>query len=187
MSATLPVFPGRSAPHLRAPARLRDQGFALRRAQSGDFPFLRRLYGQTRQAELAMVDWPEAACERFLDDQFALQHRHYVQQFADADFLIISRHGQPVGRLYLGMPPDARIIDIALLDNVRGQGIGGALVAAVQVVAAGQGSSVGLHVDIRNVAARRLYQRLGFVVCSPEGAYLEMRWSAPSVHSNAAS
>ena len=173
--AGLPDFPacaGRALPEFGA------GGATLRRASADDLPFLRELYAHARAAELAQVCWPPGVCEQFLDSQFALQHRHYVQHYSDADFLLVERHGKCVGRLYVSpAPPDHLIVDITLLEQARGHGLGSALITGVQRCAQAQGCGVVLHVDVRNAGAQRLYQRLGFVPLSVDGAYWTMRWS----------
>lgn len=182
MQVSLASFPVGRADRLHAPPALAGQGFALRPAGPGDLPFLRRLYGQTRAAELALAPWPEAAKAQFLDSQFALQHRHYLTHFADADFLLLERAGEAAGRLYLQCrAPDFLIVDISLLDDRQGQGVGSALIAAVLQRAGAEGCGVQLHVDLRNERALHLYERLGFVSMAVEGAHRLMRWSPPPV------
>lgn len=171
-------FPAGHADHPQVPAGLAERGLALRPALASDLPFLRRLYGQNRAAELAAMAWPTATGEAFLDSQFGLQHRHYVSHFADADFLVLEQHGDAVGRLYLQRAaPDFLIVDISLLAVVQGQGIGGELIASVQAMAAAKRCGIQLHVDRRNAGAQRLYLRLGFEPASLEGAHVRMRWS----------
>lgn len=178
----LPSFPDARGDRPRASAALEARGIALRPIVDADLPFLRALYAQTRAAELAPVPWPDEFKRKFLDDQFDLQHRHYIDFFGRADFLLIERLGQPIGRLYLlREPPEFLIVDIALVEAARGQGIAGALIAHAQSAAASLGLGMALHVDRRNVDARRLYERLGFMVIDSESegaSHLAMRWSA---------
>lgn len=182
MQSSLANFPAGRADRLQVPAGLAARGFALRPASSSDLPFLRQLYGQARAAELAAVPWPQAAKTQFLDSQFALQHRHYLSHFADADFLLLESGGSAAGRLYLWRrAPDFLIVDISLLDELQGQGVGRSLIAAVQERATAEGCGVQLHVDPHNLGARRLYDRLGFSRQSTEGSHLLMRWPATAV------
>ena len=84
--------------------------------------------------------------------------------------------GRPVGRLYVDRAPgELRIIDISLVPELRGRGIGGALIAALQREAADVGAVVRLHVELHNRAAR-LYERLGFVPVGEPGVYRRMEW-----------
>ena len=98
---------------------------ALRRATGEDLPFLRRVYASTRAEELALVNWTDSQREAFVHMQFDAQHRHYHEQRPDADYLVILCDGQPAGRLYVAREADAiHVIDISLLSEFRGRGIG---------------------------------------------------------------
>ncbi|MBB6184835.1 GNAT family N-acetyltransferase [Oleiagrimonas soli] len=179
MPQTLPDFPAGSMKHLQTPEALQVRSYALRRASAEDLPFLQHLYAETRAAELRATGWPQALCERFVADQFVLQHTHYVRRYADADFLVLQLEARAIGRLYLQREAsDDLIIDIALLAEVRGRGVGSALIIHIQQNAARTDRGVRLHVDLRNEAAYRLYLRLGFRDTGVEGAYRGMRWDA---------
>jgi len=178
MSQTLPEFPAGSTAHLEAPEALRADGYALRRAAMADLPFLQHLYAETRAAEMRATGWPQALRDRFVADQFALQHGHYVRQYSDADFLILQHRTRAVGRLYLHREAtDDLIIDIALLAESRGRGLGSALLRHARQDAVRAGRGLRLHVDLRNDAAHRLYLRLGFCDVGVEGAHRSMRWA----------
>lgn len=171
-------FPDRRAGPA-APAALRARGIGLRAARDADLPWLRDLYASTRSAELAAVPWPEQAKRAFLDQQFALQHAHYLAHFADADFLIVETAQAPLGRLYLQRGAARHVlVDISLLPAWRGQGVGTALIAQAQALAAAAGCPLSLHVLHANPAAQRLYARLGFVPGDAGDSHLEMHWRA---------
>jgi len=85
----LPSFPARSHNTIETPAFLIERGFSLRHSQDRDIPQLRLLYADTRAEEMSAVPWPLSAKQQFLDQQFDLQHRHYLQHYADADFQVI--------------------------------------------------------------------------------------------------
>lgn len=176
-AATL-AFPPLRAAWLPAEADGLPAGLSWRDACHEDLPFFRRLYADVRADELAAVPWPEAVRQAFLDSQFALQHQHYTTHYQPADYLTIEDAGTPVGRLYLYRDEhEANVIDIALLRAARGRGIGSALLRLVQHTARRDGlGSVILHVEQRNAAARRLYERVGFVVEADTGSHLRMRW-----------
>jgi ribosomal protein S18 acetylase RimI-like enzyme len=154
-----------------------------REACNDDLPFFRRLYADVRATELAAAGWPKPVRESFLDSQFTLQHRHYTTHYQPADYLVIEKAGKPIGRLYLHRDAhEANLIDIALLAAVRGRGIGSALLKHVQRAALRDGlGSVMLHVERRNVGARHLYERMGFVVEADIGSHLRMRWTTTAV------
>lgn len=173
----LPPFPAAGAAP-DTPAALAARGFLLRHARHDDLDWLCALYASTRAEELAQLPWPEAARQRFLADQFALQHRHYVAHYGDARFLVLERAGTPAGRYYLQCgAPDFLLVDISLVPALRGQGIGGALVADSQAQAARAGRGMALHVHAHNPGARRLYERLGFVAEPSQAQYVRMAWA----------
>lgn len=194
---SLRPFPPERPDRLQTPASLTGRGFSLRALSVEDLPWLRDLYATTRAEEMAPLPWPATAKRAFLDQQFALQHNHYLAMFGDSDFLAIQHRGTPLGRLYLqrdlqrdlqsdpqraaGGDADAAagecseaqtgehlVVDIALFPQARGRGIGGALMRAAQARAAAEGCGMRLHVMTTNPAAQRLYERLGFVLV-PEG------------------
>lgn len=86
--------------------------------------------------------------------------------------------GRPAGRLYVARwPAEIRIVDISLLPEHRGHGIGTALLGDLTAEAAAAGTPLTIHVERFNPALR-LYQRLGFVAVGDAGVYLLLRWSA---------
>lgn len=175
-----PPFPAPRRDHLQAPPVLAERGIALRWLDAADGDWLRALYADTRAQELALVAWPDAARQAFVDQQFSLQHRHFVTGCGAAEFLAACRGPTPLGRMYLERAaPVHRLLDIALFAHARGQGIGSALIAAAQRDAAARGASLRLHVLLHNSDARRLYARLGFEPAGEAVPYLRMEWRDP--------
>lgn len=163
---------------MRTPALLMERGFHLRALRNEDLPWLHDLYATTRAEEMASVPWPDSIRRAFLDQQFALQHRHYMAHFADADFLAIEYHEHgPIGRYYLQRTaPEHLIVDICLFPGLRGSGVGSTLIRDSQHEAAMQGRGMLLHVKGHNAGARRLYERLGFHAEGEPGSHQLMRW-----------
>lgn len=160
------------------PAPLAEAGVALRPQVEGDAAFLCRLYISLRWQEVLQVaHWDDAFRLAFLKDQFAKQYRHYATYYTRSDFMIVERHGEPVGRLLLdrGHPSDLRVVDIAFLPESRGHGLGTAFLRAVQDEARAEGKKVSIHVEQEN-PAKRLYARLGFRDISQTGPYWLMEW-----------
>jgi ribosomal protein S18 acetylase RimI-like enzyme len=90
--------------------------------------------------------------------------------------MVILENDAPIGRLYLHRrPEDLRIMDIALLPEHRGRGIGGLLIGELLDEARAAGHSVSIHVEIYN-PAMRLYERLGFKQIDTYGVYHLMEW-----------
>lgn len=163
-------------------AELDRRGIALRPETPDDLPFLSRLYAASRAAEMAMTPHWDAATRRdFVEKQFAYQYLHHSRFYAEADFALITKSDQPIGRLYLlwgaDNGRDCRLFAFELIAGQRNQGIGAGLLAAVLRQARAVRRSVSLHVEPIS-AARRLYARFGFAPIGQEaetGALL-MRW-----------
>lgn len=160
-------------PPLRAAARF---GIAYRPMVDEDLPFVAALYASTRAEEVALTGWPAEMQRAFLAQQHQAQHRHYRAYHPDAEWLIVERDGEAIGRLYLDeREAQLEIIDISLAAAVRGKGLGRAILADVIEKARAAGKGVSLHVESHN-PARRLYDRLGFQMVEDKGVYLQMEW-----------
>jgi RimJ/RimL family protein N-acetyltransferase len=109
----------------------RHPQLALRAVSDADLAFLQRLYASVREEELRPTGWPEEQKAAFLAMQFQAQHRAYAA-YADTDYFIVQRGQQDIGRLYLQHQPETiSIVDISLMADTRGQGIGTDLLQAV--------------------------------------------------------
>ena len=87
----------------------------------------------------------------------------------------------PIGRFWIDEWRDQiRIVDIALVPEYRGAGIGSRLLHDVLDRGSGGGKPVTIHVEAFNPALR-LYQRLGFEKVDTNGVYFLMRWTPPQV------
>jgi RimJ/RimL family protein N-acetyltransferase len=153
----------------------------LRPIAATDEPFLFVLYASTRAEELAPVPWTEEQKRAFLEMQFRAQTIHYRTHYSSAQFLVIEDGGEPIGRLYLHrQPDDIRIVDISLLPQFRGAGIGTKLLKDVLAEGEAAGKTVSIHVESFN-PAMRLYERLGFRHIDDNGVYHRMEWRAPAL------
>lgn len=155
--------------------RMSFMNLNLRLVTPADFTFLRLLYGTTRAHELEHINWDQAARERFVDQQFQAQRSYYQAHYADAEQYVIEQAGQPIGRAYLlWTDTHLQIIDLALLPEACGRGIGGELLGRFLERVDREGLSAGLHVESYN-PAQRLYFRHGFEVVGENGVYLKLR------------
>lgn len=143
----------------------------------GDLRFSAGVYASTRAEEMARTTWTDEQQRAFLTHQFEAQHRHYRAHYEGAEWLIVERAGEPIGRLYLvEWEREFRIIDISLLPAARGNGAGGAIIGDIIDAAHARGKRVSIHVEQAN-PARRLYERLGFSAVEDKGVYLLMEWT----------
>jgi len=150
----------------------------LRASQESDREFLHAVFASTRTEEFANAGWGAGEISALLASQFEIQDAYYRRHNPRARFDVILSGAAPIGRLYHDWSgSEARVIDIALLPQHRGAGIGGRLMHALVAGAAERGMPVSLYVEIHN-PVRSLYGRLGFVATGESGIYVQMRREA---------
>lgn len=157
--------------------------WALRCATPEDRDLLLRVYASTRAEEMARTGWDESTCSGFVAMQFEAQDRHYRAHFPNAQCSVIefaaSGKRVPVGRLWIDRRAGSiHVLDIALLPDFRGQGLGTACLRRLTAEAAARQVPLTVKVEFFN-PARRWYERLGFVPQSEHGMHVQMSWSAP--------
>lgn len=168
-------------PAFALPERLLAQGLSLRPETDVDLPFLIQVFASTRAEELALVPWTEDEKRAFLVDQFSAQRKHYRAYFPDAAYDVLERDGAPIGRLYVDeRQTRIHILDIALMPDRRGSGVGTAIIGALQDYARARGKGTDIFVERIN-PAKSLYDRMGFKVVREEEIYLEMDWTPDGV------
>jgi GNAT superfamily N-acetyltransferase len=151
----MPPTPLAALPDLLLPLRAREPG-------NGDADFLAHLYASTRMDLHSMTADPA-----FVASLIAMQQRFqaagYRNDFPGASYLLLERDGAPCGRMVVDAGPQAlRLVDIALLPDARGQGLGSHILGALQHCAARAGLPLTLAVHHGNARAHRLYLALGF-------------------------
>lgn len=148
----------------------------LRPERPEDDSFLFDLYASTRQEEMAAWGWDSETRASFLDLQFRAQQGSYRAQYPSADFQIVLADDEPIGSYIVDRSADDIVlVDMALLPESRGRGIGTRLLEAVCTEAAEAKRAVRLQVTLTN-PARRLYERIGFTALGSDGVYEQMEW-----------
>jgi GNAT superfamily N-acetyltransferase len=146
----------------------------LRPATDDDLPFLLALYGTVREPELEAVPWTREQKDEFVRNQFEAQHSWWHEQYEDTTYDVVMVDGRPAGRLYVGRwPQTIRVVDIALMPEYRGTGLGTRLLTELFREADAAGKPVSIHVERFN-RALRLYLRLGFREIEDKGVYALM-------------
>lgn len=146
----------------------------LRPSSPDDQEFLFQLYASTRQAEFAALGWDSAQLEALLRMQFMAQQRWYETAYAQAEQRIVMLEETPIGRITVQRGAQAAIlVDISLLPQHRGRGIGGGLIRDLLEQCGQEGVPVRLQVLKANPAGR-LYERLGFVKTGEDDIYFQM-------------
>jgi ribosomal protein S18 acetylase RimI-like enzyme len=151
-----------------------------------DEAFLREVYGTTRKEELDLTDWSSEQRKVFLDSQFRAMRQAYTSQFRQGEFLVIIMGEQPIGLMVVNRAQtELRLVDIALLPEFRGRGIGSFYLKKLASEAALAQKPLRLHV-FKGSRPWRLYERLGFVKIEDHGLYEHLEWRPPSACQNLA-
>ena len=153
------------------------RAFDLRPVADGDTDALLAVYADSRASELSAVPWPEVQKQSFVRFQYAAQVAHYRREYPDALHQAIVCDDRVVGRLYVDRrAAEIRILDVALLEDYRGIGIGGAVVRALQTEARSFRSTVSVHVDAVEPSVS-VFEHLGFVCAEDNGVTRLMVWT----------
>jgi GNAT superfamily N-acetyltransferase len=145
-----------------------------RSATAADEAFCFSVYASTRAEELAAWGWGVAQQEIFLKMQFTAQAASYRATFPGASHAIVLRGDRPVGTLIVNHTADEiRLVDISLLPEHRGAGLGAATIRRLQAEAHGSGRPLRLRV-LKTSPAARLYARLGFIATGGDEMRVEM-------------
>jgi ribosomal protein S18 acetylase RimI-like enzyme len=148
----------------------------LRDAAPSDRAFLLALYASTRADEFAQFGWPPEMERAFMQLQFEAQRGDYERRYPGAHCRIVELRRCPVGRLWTARDGGSLVVlDISIVADLRGQGIGTECLRGVQRRAAAAGLAVDLQVVVGN-PAQRLYERLGFRGVGESGVRQAMTW-----------
>ena len=144
----------------------------LRPVQDSDDEFLLKVYGSTREQEMAQVPWTAEQKQQFVRMQYEAQKNHYAAQHPHASHEIICLEGEAAGRLYLDRTGEKfHVLDITLLAEHRNRGAGSFLLGQIMAEAKEAGKPVSIFVETFNPSLR-LFQRLGFTPIQQEGFHL---------------
>lgn len=151
-------------------------GLSLRAEVSDDESFLCALYGSTRAEELEASGWDPTARAAFLSLQFKAQRAGYRSQFPQAECSIVLLEGSSIGRTVVNRTDgEIRLVDLVLLPERRGAGIGTILLSSLIAEAANLRQPLRLSV-VKGSRAIRLYERLGFSKMAEHGFHHQMEW-----------
>jgi ribosomal protein S18 acetylase RimI-like enzyme len=143
-----------------------------------DEPFIKRLIAEVVADELGARLWPDAARVPLVDIQYRARRQGFHDAFPDATEEIVQRDGEAAGWLVTARDAESiRVVDIALLPQERGQGLGTACIRDLQDEAERTARLLRLSV-VRMNAAARLYERLGFQITGGDEIRYAMEWRA---------
>ena len=148
-----------------------------RAPDDADADFLARLYASTRP-DLDSKTADPAFVASLIGMQQRFQAAGYRNDFPAASHLLLERGGAPCGRIVVDAGAQAlRLVDIALLPEARGQGLGRHVLLALQACATQLGVPLTLSVHHSNPQARRLYLALGFHAHTINAVSEQMVWN----------
>ena len=142
----------------------------LRAAAVDDQGFLKRVFFEVAGERFLPLGLGAQALEMLLGQQYRARQIGYGDAFPQAATSVILHDGDPAGEIIvcneqLGEATAVRIVSITVLEGKRNRGIGAAVLSRVIADAHERGAGcVRLSVQVDNAAARRLYDRLGFIV-----------------------
>jgi ribosomal protein S18 acetylase RimI-like enzyme len=140
----------------------------LRPASEIDKDFLFALHRSTMR-ELIEKTWG-------WDEDWQL--REFERRFTEQAVSIIEVDGQPVGAMYLESRPDTiHIADFQVASDSQGRGLGTTVLRGLVADARARGVAIELDVLQQNPRARKLYERLGFMVAAEGDPFIRMRHS----------
>jgi ribosomal protein S18 acetylase RimI-like enzyme len=108
--------------------------------------------------------------------QFQLQKQAYRMQFPGAVYYVAELDKTPTGRMIIYRDEkEIRLVDVALLAEFRGQGIGKVLLERLKTEATFD-RPLNLQVLKTNLAAKRFYERHGFSIVEDADLHFSMQW-----------
>jgi ribosomal protein S18 acetylase RimI-like enzyme len=149
--------------------------FTLWPAGASDSGFLYRLFESIRGQQFAQIPLPPAQLEALVRMQFSAQQTGYRNRYPQSQDFIVMTGDKPAGRIWLNeSPSEVAIVDIAILPEYRGCGLGTSVLTQIVSNASLSAKAIRLQVDRANIGAARLYRRLGFEVVSGNEVCEEM-------------
>jgi len=141
--------------------------------------FLYLLFASNRAAEMALMPISPADKEFLLQVQFRSMNETYRNNYPTARYDIIELDRWPVGRVVTEVQTDCvYYVDFALLPQAQGIGIGTTVLAAALEEPRRLGLPARLRCFSYHWQARRLYDRLGFVVVFEQPPQVVLEWRA---------
>ena len=150
----------------------------LRPEREADWSFRFDLFCRSRPPEWSLVTLAPDLLDQLMRHQFQAQTVGYREQFPAARFDIIEFAGTPIGRIVVDRSATmVHIVDQAIVPELRGRGIGTAVMRSFMDEAAAHGLPVCLEVGDSNDPSLRLYLRLGFRPVEELPLYIRREWT----------
>ncbi len=156
--------------------RILPNGLSVRPARQGDQLFFQKLFRSTRE-DLQALNLPRDAIEQLLDMQETARNEGYGNAFPSAFEFVLEKAGDRVGRLLLSWGGnEARVVDLSFIPALRNQGLGTAVIAALQQAAGTAKLPLAVTVLRNNTSLKAALTLLGFVTDEGDVAAERMVW-----------
>ncbi|WP_127534133.1 GNAT family N-acetyltransferase [Paenibacillus kobensis] len=150
-------------------------GIQLSLTQPED-PFMLAVYEAVRREEMAQWGWDETAAVSFIAMQYDMQQRSYAMHYPESKLFTVLIQGATVGKLHVADDLEAvTLVDVALLPQYQGQGLGTALVRGLQRYVQEARKPLRLTANAGSRASR-LYEKLGFRILEANEVVSRMEW-----------
>jgi GNAT superfamily N-acetyltransferase len=153
-------------------------GCYRRLANDADEAFLLNLYAQERTAEWMLAGLDAGQCQMLVQMQFRARQTGYATNHQTAvQEIVCAEDGAPAGTILVERTANGmHLIDIALIDGKRSQGLGTAVIRDLQQECRTRKWTLKLQV-LKGNPAERLYRNLGFEVVGEDSLRRQMLWS----------
>jgi ribosomal protein S18 acetylase RimI-like enzyme len=146
----------------------------LRLARDDDDKFLFNLFYDVRAREFTDAGIPLAQLMPILELQHKAQIYSYSNEFPSATNSIIVFNEKCVGRILIQKnEKSAHLIDIAILQEFRGKGLGSFLINKMK----SECDQIRLSVYAANILAIKFYEKHLFQISKNDVMYLNMEWN----------
>ena len=156
-----------------------EERYGLRRAAAQDEEFLRRLFDETEESLKAL---PPELRRALMEMQYRGREMTYSAQYPELEsWILCLQDGTAAGRHLVARQSNGfHEIDLAVLPEYQGRGLGRFALQELQRRARTEGVGVTLSLAKAN-PAERLYRRLGFELMDEDEVFRRMVWSGTEV------
>jgi ribosomal protein S18 acetylase RimI-like enzyme len=150
---------------------------SLRPAQKSDEPFFYEVFKSVRAPEFAVLGLHPEQLEMLIGQQYEARTGSYEAQFPDSGNSVVLSGDAPIGQFWVFRTPEEfLVVDIALMPDHRGSGVGATLMKQFMAEADAARVPVRVTVASNNPGSLRFHQRLGFRIISEEPMYYTMEY-----------
>lgn len=158
-----------------------DGNISMRLAGPGDKAFLSTLFHQTRDFIYEYADAEDDYKHFVVEQQEGLRETGYGGDYPNSMDFVIEDTGVAIGRVQIDFTDNLiHVLDVAIQKNARGRGVGETVLRGIQRTATASGAPVTLSCARNNLAARRLYAKLGFELHQSGSMHDRLIWHPPS-------